>query len=116
MVFFFVVVLFLTNFTFHQYKYKLVSADGSEGISDARVGPRTTLTVKGEEGNTLFVVSQDDQKLVSERGVDEALIRYAILTTDVSATDVEIPDACGDAANNAEAAEEGNVEMDADPK
>ena len=88
--------------------------DGKGTVSDVRVGANTKLEVTDKEGNVLFTVTPEDQRLVHIRRIDEAKIWGAKLTTTTSAADVIIPNDCGNSQNAVSAAEAGNPEVDKD--
>merc|ERR1711871_1265292 len=84
--------------------------DGKGTVSDVRVGANTKLEVTDKEGNVLFTVTPEDQRLAHIRRIDEAKIWGAKLTTTTSAADVIIPNDCGNSQNAVSAAEVGNDE------
>ena len=88
--------------------------DGKGTVSDVRVGKDTKLEVTDKEGNVLFTVTPEDQRLVHIRQIDEAKIWGAKLTTTTSAGDVGIPDNCDDSSKAVSEASVGNPEKDKD--
>jgi len=96
-------------------RYGLISLTTEGTVSDVRVGADTTFTMLNKAGGELFVVTTDDMRLVKERRIDEADIYSGVLTTTVTTEEfTKVPVDCGDAEDNAEAAQEGNEEMDDD--
>lgn len=96
-------------------RYGLISLTTEGTVSDVRVGADTAFTMLNKAGGELFVVTPDDMRLVKERRIDEADIYSGVLTTTVTTEEfTKVPVDCGDAEDNAEAAQEGNEEMDDD--